>query len=106
MAIARISFSVKSLNFFSIVPCLPASFLAGPRSSVAKKNRTNCTAKSSFASRSCRATFGQGPCAVICDLVGSTGHLGYRMAPTLTGGQHGQEEQARASRGQNWNGDG
>src|SRR5216684_3448203 len=42
MAIARISFSVKSLNFFSIVLC--------PHTQMNKKNRTNRAAKSSFAS--------------------------------------------------------
>src|SRR6266404_3068061 len=106
MAIAKISFSVKSLNFFSIVPCLPASFLAGPRSSVAKKNRTNCAAKSSSAAYSCRVRFPQAPCTEIWDFVGSTRHLGYRMVSTLPEDKNGQEEQAHTSRSQYWIGDG
>src|SRR6266849_3507161 len=51
MAIARISFSVKSLNFFSIVLC--------PQTSVTKKNRTNRAAKSSSAPNSTGMSFCQ-----------------------------------------------
>src|SRR6266436_1594534 len=59
MAIARISFSVKSLNFFSIVLC--------PQIQTSTKNRTNRAAKSSFAS--------------ICNLV--TLFAGFRGVPGL-----------------------